>query len=271
MRGRAGNLIGKWFSHPAHDEETRRRCILFASFLLVLTPSFYTISVINFCLGRAHESLPTFVLATVMLFLLGVLRNQRSIVIPFRTTAALSLITMAYLLSVNAGDGHVFVWFYCYPMVIFFVAGHRSGLFWVVAPLVISAWIFFLTPAREFYGAVTSIRFLLTYFITAAVAYKMESSRTYYYQELLEERNSLREAMLQIKTLRGLLPICASCKSVRDDKGYWSKIETYLNQNTEAQFTHGICPSCMKKLYPTAFADMVKSGQTSEQTPTKAD
>ena len=59
----------------------------------------------------------------------------------------------------------------------------------------------------------------------------------------------LRAALDQIKTLRGILPICASCKKVRDDQGYWSQVESYISEHTEAQFSHGICPECMKKLY----------------------
>lgn len=52
------------------------------------------------------------------------------------------------------------------------------------------------------------------------------------------------------KTLSGMLPICASCKKIRDDKGYWNQIEAYITEHSEAKFSHGICPECMKKLYP---------------------
>ena len=55
---------------------------------------------------------------------------------------------------------------------------------------------------------------------------------------------------IQIKTLRGLLPICSSCKKIRDDQGYWEQIETYVRDHSEADFTHSICPECIKKLYP---------------------
>ncbi len=54
----------------------------------------------------------------------------------------------------------------------------------------------------------------------------------------------------QIKTLRGLIPICAKCKKIRNDQGYWSDIEYYLGERSEAKFTHGICPECKKELYP---------------------
>jgi len=60
----------------------------------------------------------------------------------------------------------------------------------------------------------------------------------------------LQEAMANIKTLRGLLPICAHCKKIRDDKGYWHNVEEYISEHTEADFSHGICPTCLDKLYP---------------------
>jgi two-component system cell cycle response regulator len=60
----------------------------------------------------------------------------------------------------------------------------------------------------------------------------------------------LQNALAKVKTLSGLLPICASCKKIRDDKGYWNQIELYIQKNSEAEFTHGICPECLQKLYP---------------------
>ena len=60
----------------------------------------------------------------------------------------------------------------------------------------------------------------------------------------------LRDALTEVVTLRGIIPICASCKKVRDDKGYWNQIESYIRDHSEADFSHGICPECAKKLYP---------------------
>jgi DNA-binding response OmpR family regulator len=67
--------------------------------------------------------------------------------------------------------------------------------------------------------------------------------------ELLLANNKLQEALANVKTLSGLLPICATCKKIRDDKGYWSGVETYISKNTKAVFTHGICPECAKNMY----------------------
>jgi DNA-binding response OmpR family regulator len=60
----------------------------------------------------------------------------------------------------------------------------------------------------------------------------------------------LQEALASIKTLRGLLPICCNCKKIRDDNGYWSQLEKYLHEHSDAEFSHSICPECMGKLYP---------------------
>ena len=65
-------------------------------------------------------------------------------------------------------------------------------------------------------------------------------------EHLIDE---LKEALANVKTLRGLIPICASCKKVRDDKGYWSQVEVYVRDRSEAEFSHDICPDCMLKLY----------------------
>ncbi|WP_407312843.1 hypothetical protein [Desulfosporosinus sp. SB140] len=54
-----------------------------------------------------------------------------------------------------------------------------------------------------------------------------------------------------ITELKGLIPICASCKKIRDDKGFWSRVENYIEEHSEAEFTHDICPECAKRLYPT--------------------
>ena len=63
----------------------------------------------------------------------------------------------------------------------------------------------------------------------------------------------LQVALANIKTLRGFLPICASCKMIRDDKGYWNQIESYLREHTDVEFSHGICPECARKLYPDYY------------------
>lgn len=60
----------------------------------------------------------------------------------------------------------------------------------------------------------------------------------------------LKLAQSEIKQLRGMLPICANCKNIRDDEGYWNSVEDYISENSEVKFSHSLCPDCSKKLYP---------------------
>ncbi|MFH1214367.1 MAG: histidine kinase N-terminal 7TM domain-containing protein [Candidatus Neomarinimicrobiota bacterium] len=71
----------------------------------------------------------------------------------------------------------------------------------------------------------------------------------------------LRQALTEVKALSGLLPICSSCKKIRDDNGYWNEVEAYIRQHSEAEFSHGICPDCMRKLYPEQYESLVKKGK----------
>lgn len=67
--------------------------------------------------------------------------------------------------------------------------------------------------------------------------------------ELIKKNNDLEQALKEVRTLQGLVPICAQCKKIRDDKGYWEKVEVYLEKHSQARFTHGLCEECMHKLY----------------------
>jgi hypothetical protein len=69
-------------------------------------------------------------------------------------------------------------------------------------------------------------------------------------RDLQQKTMELEDALAQVQVLKGLLPICASCKKIRDDKGYWQSVENYISTHSEAKFSHDICPECMKKLYP---------------------
>ena len=69
-------------------------------------------------------------------------------------------------------------------------------------------------------------------------------------QEKEELIQRLQKALDEVKTLRGIIPICSFCKKIRDDQGYWSQVETYVGQRTDADFSHALCPDCVTKHYP---------------------
>lgn len=73
-------------------------------------------------------------------------------------------------------------------------------------------------------------------------------------RDALEQRTrELEQALAEINALQGIIPICASCKKIRDDRGYWNQLEVYISQHSGAEFSHGICPDCAKELYPQHY------------------
>jgi PleD family two-component response regulator len=83
------------------------------------------------------------------------------------------------------------------------------------------------------------------YIVTRAIRYAIER------HQILEERKKLiQEALATVKILTGLLPICAACKKIRDDNGYWNQLEAYIEAHSDAEFTHGLCPECRRRLFP---------------------
>jgi YesN/AraC family two-component response regulator len=96
--------------------------------------------------------------------------------------------------------------------------------------------------------------------LARTIRYALERHKAAAAQSVLIQ--SLQNALANVKLLSGLLPICASCKKIRDDKGYWNQVESYVQQHSEAKFSHGMCPDCLKKWYPEldlcALADPTK-------------
>lgn len=101
---------------------------------------------------------------------------------------------------------------------------------------------------------------IVIYFIISLIleSHDHEKMRLNQVNQLLEEKMGalnrvnldLEKALAKVQTLSGLLPICATCKKIRDDKGYWNRIESYIEKHSQAEFSHSICPECVKKLYP---------------------
>lgn len=85
-----------------------------------------------------------------------------------------------------------------------------------------------------------------------ASAYHHKAQYTAYTALMTEKMYNakLTAALDKVNLLSGMLPICANCKKIRDDKGYWDQLEHYITEHSEAEFTHGICPDCAKELYP---------------------
>jgi hypothetical protein len=232
--------------------DERRKRLFLALSIAIAAPALFVYSLIDVAEGRLLEGLSALPAAAALLVVLPLLRRVRGVVHIFRLVFVLTLFLMVSQLAIGAGEGQAFLWFYFLPLLVFYVAGSREGLAWVALSAAAAAGVFF--GVSHAYPVTTGLRFLVTYAIVAILAYGLESSRRRWYEELQQEKEALRQALVQVKTLRRLLPICASCKRVRDDKGYWTMLDQYLEEHADVDLSHGLCPDCMKALYPE-FSD----------------
>jgi len=122
----------------------------------------------------------------------------------------------------------------------------------VICSVLTIAGFFFSPPGGEMWKVLSNRALaLFAIWVTAALTLQRKII-----EEKREKTISDREKALEdIKILRGLLPICASCKKIRDDQGYWNQIEVYVHKHSEADFSHGICPECARKLYPNFYKE----------------
>ena len=249
----------RMFTPPGATTGDLDRRTYLAISLMFLIPIIVGFGVEDLRQGHRIEGALVITMAIFLTGILVALAKIRDLKPIFRLAAAATLLFQLYELKIGGGDGYAFFWFYCIPVLAMTVFGQREGTKWVFAFLV-SAALGFLTPFGHEYELKGVSRLLVIYAMVAIISYALESSRHRYYSELLEEKVALENALARVKTLRGLLPICATCKMVRDDRGYWQQIEIFIAQRSEAEFSHGLCPGCMTRLYP----DLPKLGRAKE-------
>jgi glucose-6-phosphate-specific signal transduction histidine kinase len=173
---------------------------------------------------------------------------------PILVVIALSVLALGYIDYATGYEFGFFV-FYFLPIAI---AAWKLGFTGSYLISILSAIIWFLADlhSTHLYSSIalgfwnTIIR-LVSFLI---IAYSTSKIRLLLVKER-ETAQALRKALSQVKTLSGLIPICASCKKIRDDQGYWNQLETFIQEHSEAEFSHGICPECMKKLYGVVLDD----------------
>lgn len=134
--------------------------------------------------------------------------------------------------------------------------GRRAGIFMSVLSTVMMALTMYLTGYVAGVGHHNYLADLWTLFLRFSfylIVVFLLSGLKGSFEEQGRLVVELKKALEEIKTLSGFLPICASCKKIRDDRGYWNELERYISEHSEAQFSHGLCPECAEKLYPEYF------------------
>ena len=172
-----------------------------------------------------------------------------------------------FLFAYGGVSKTAYMWSFSFPLIAIYLLGTRFGTLLSLLFMGLTGGIFFLGPRISFVASYETnfiIRFLPTYFVIYLFSMVVEKVRKIFQNRLtasnseLEKEHrekdrlikDLQESMLEIKTLQGILPMCAKCKKIRDDEGYWEQVEKYVQDRSEAQFSHGICPECASELYP---------------------
>lgn len=224
----------------------RHRRWSFVFCLVLLVPIVTYLGWTDHRAGRLFESKLVFSMAALLTVLAITAIKVEDARPVYRTAALAALLLLTYEVAIGASTGRSFLWLYLFPTLLVVLLGRREGLLWVLAAVVSSA-VFLLTPLGFQYPPGVAWRFLVTFGVVTLFSYSLESSRKRYEQELHTERENLRQALEKVVTLRGLLPMCPSCKKVRRDGGYWEQIEDLLERQADVRFSHGLCPDCVEK------------------------
>jgi hypothetical protein len=253
--------VGKFFTPPNFSVDEQRKRSFLALFLLTVCPVLMIFGLLNFLTkGVNMEALLIALAALLGILHIIALRYVKDVLPMFRIGVFGILSLLTFEIATGGGEGVVFLWFYFHPVATFFLFGAQEGLFWVLLSWIISLVFLVFNLGFYHYESASSIRFMVTYTLVCILSYGLESSRNQYYNLLLAEKVALEAALQQVKTLRGLLPICASCKKIRDDAGYWHGVESYISQHVAVEFSHSICPECRTKLYSPQAHDNLDKG-----------
>ena len=178
-----------------------------------------------------------FLIITTYLFI-----KKIKILISIAASMAFFYIMSVYLFITGGASGTGIFWLFVIPVVYFFFLGSRYGTTLFLIQYVSVIILFIVSKAGYltiYYDSKTVLFFLIVSIFESIILF-------------IHER-ILNDYLSQIRTMRGLIPICANCKNIRDDKGYWKQVEVYIQEHSEADFTHSICPDCAKKLYPDIY------------------
>lgn len=249
----------------------RRRYNLLRTFLLiflVMSPVFIVVNYHRKVYITAVSEVVFWVTVVLMLYYGRTPGRQRFVSFLF----VLMSCVLAIVASSNSGTHPtVAAWNSLCVLFAFYLLGRRYGTLISMVFVPVSTFIYVMKHSSGANAiplvAILNVSFFML--CISLIAYYFETTRSETEGALLEDIDSrvktesdleaavqeLKKAIGEIKTLSGLLPICASCKRIRDDKGAWTQIESYIKKNSEAEFSHGICPDCARKLYPDLFND----------------
>jgi hypothetical protein len=265
------------------DLEARLRFQIYTMFVALALPNMVLFGVVG--LVQHNYVMSALVAASGSGLVVGwrLARQGRDAIAAFRANGLVFAVLALDMLVLGGDGGSKSLWIFVYPLIAFFLFGEREGAVWNAVLLASAAVVLWMPPPWldvHDYPRDYKIRLVIVYAIVAVATFGFEHARGRYRDRLLLEQATLRdekqllsrevavrvrtehekgaliaqlqETLAQVRTLKGLVPICAHCHRIRDDQGFWNQLEAYLRDHSEAQFSHGICPACLAVHYPEA-------------------
>ncbi len=158
---------------------------------------------------------------------------------------------MIFLYATGGIERTGIFWWFTYPVAAFFITGRRKGWYWIVGIMITAA---LMKAFGDSIGIAVPYSFPVlrqfgaSFLVVSLVLQMYEATRDDYEKAIEKTMSDLERAAASIRTLKGLVPICSSCKKIRDDKGFWQQLEVYVSEHTEADFSHGMCDECAAHL-----------------------
>lgn len=273
VKPRLWNLLSSGLPQDSHIEALRKVFLInliigFGSMILA------ALCVVAFVQGDVLLGISDFVIWVLSISLLFYLRNTKNYALTGLIGTVSTGLFFVFLIAYGGVSNTAHVWAFTYPLISLFLNGSRRGTWFSMILLIMVGAVFALGERVLFlasYPVDFVIRFIPAYLAIYLFALVMEKVSEIVQSRLkalnveleqsvgeLEKANTekealiheLRKTMKEVKTLQGIMPICANCKKIRNDSGYWEQVEKYIQDRSKAQFSHGLCPECARKLYP---------------------
>lgn len=237
------------YSGISIDEKRRRHLLVVLNIVNLFICGMFTVTSYRAEGIFSPNTLMPLVSTITSVFLLFAIRLVHRIGFIFCSSIFFYLTAVLYTVAIGADNGNTYIWLYPFPMFTYFMVGHHQGKFYVLGSWMGAALLMWLNLDTQVYSIKILLTFITSYALTWILAHSIEQSRGYYYHQMQMEKIALEAALNQVKMLQTLLPICASCKKIRDDGGYWHQVESYIHEHAGIEFSHSICPDCRLQLY----------------------
>jgi len=239
--------------HPEYSEYDYRKIIVINSFFILSIITLFLMGLVVLLYERlTYSACVNFLIISAIIILMIYFRISANYTIYKIVPVIISGLFFIYLVSTGGIADTGPLWSYIFPILSYFILGYKKGTAAILVEIFLFIIILFVPGIPILiadYQLYFKFRFILSTMFVSILAFSLEHARfnSFEKQEMLIIK--LKSANDEIKELNNLIPICARCKKVRNDKGYWEQVESYLQKRAKISFTHSLCKECSDKLY----------------------